>query len=98
MDDRRIGPSLRRWRETVGTWWFPAAATVLLVNDHVLKHRHPGWFTGKVSDVAGPVVVAALVGTVLGRRPAVALTAVAFTILKTVPGTGCRLGRGGPCD
>jgi hypothetical protein len=86
MDDRRIGPSLRRWRETVGTWWFPAAATVLLVNDHVLKHRHPGWVTGKVSDVAGPLVVAALVATVLGRRAAVAVTAVAFTILKTVPG------------
>lgn len=86
MDDRRIAPGLRRWHETVGTWWFLAAATVLLVNDQVLKHRHPGWITGKVSDVVGPVVVAALAAVVVGRRPAVALTALAFTALKTVPG------------
>lgn len=86
MDDRRIAPTWRRWHETVATWWFLAAAAVLLVNDHVLKHRHPGWATGKLSDLAGPVVVAALAAVVVGRRPAVVLTALAFTALKTVPG------------
>lgn len=86
MDDRRLAPIPARDRDTVGTWWFLVATAVLLVNDHVLKYRHPGWVTGKLSDVAGPVVVAALAATVVGRRPAVALTALAFTVVKTVPG------------
>jgi hypothetical protein len=40
------------------------AVALLLVNDHVLKAAWPGWWTGKLSDVAalivGPVAVAAL--------------------------------------
>jgi hypothetical protein len=86
MDDRRIAPLTRRWVDAVGTWWFLGSAALLLVNDQVLKHRHPGWSTGKLSDVVGPVVVAGLAAGVLGRRPAVVATAVAFTALKTVPG------------
>jgi hypothetical protein len=29
------------------------ALGLLLLNDHVLKQRFPGWWTGKLSDVAG---------------------------------------------
>ncbi len=32
-----------------------AAVALLLVNDHLLKARWPGWVTGKLSDVAGMV-------------------------------------------
>ncbi len=43
------------------------ALLVLLVNDHLLKGSAlPGWFTGKLSDFAGPVVAAALLA-VLAR-------------------------------
>jgi hypothetical protein len=31
------------------------ALGVLLLNDHVLKRTHPGWVTGKLSDVAGMI-------------------------------------------
>jgi len=34
---------------------------VLAVNDHVLKAAWPGVVTGKLSDVAGPVVVAIVI-------------------------------------
>jgi hypothetical protein len=86
MDDRRRG-SFHRWRvDTVGTWWFLAAGALLYLNDQVLKHRHPGWITGKVSDVVGPLVVAGLLATLVGRRPAVVLTALGFAVVKTVPG------------
>lgn len=41
------------------------ALGVLLVNDHVLKSAHPGWITGKLSDLAWPLVATPLVGLVL---------------------------------
>ena len=66
--------------------WFLAACAGLRINDHVLKARYPGLVTGKASDVAGVVVVAALASVLLGRRLAVVSTAVAFTALKTAPG------------
>lgn len=70
-----------------------AALALLLVNDHVLKARFPGTVTGKLSDVAGPVVLAALLGPVaarLARRPwaeaaAWWAVAVAFAAVKVVP-------------
>lgn len=64
---------------------------VLLVNDHVLKDRWPGTFTGKLSDFAGlaffPVLLVAVVESarwVLGTRtwstsPAVAVVCSALT-------------------
>ena len=71
----------------LGRWWFLAAVTVLAANDHLLKDRYPGWWTGKASDVAGVLVVAVLAAVVLGRRTGVVVTALAFTALKVVPGT-----------
>jgi hypothetical protein len=68
-----------------------AALAVLLLNDHVLKHAWPGPVTGKLSDVAGPVVAAALLGALarrLSRRAEAAAwlaVAVAFALLKAVP-------------
>ena len=70
---------------TLGSWWFLLAVAVLAVNDHVLKARYGTWWTGKLSDLAGPVVVATLAAALVDRRIAVAGTAVAFTLLKTVP-------------
>jgi hypothetical protein len=32
------------------------ATATLILNDHVLKARYPGWVTGKLSDFAGMVV------------------------------------------
>jgi hypothetical protein len=66
------------------------ALALLLLNDHLLKARWPGAVTGKVSDVAGPVVVAALLGSLARslsswrRAEAIAWWAVAaaFVVLK----------------
>jgi hypothetical protein len=66
------------------------ALGLLLLNDHVLKARYPGAVTGKVSDVAGPVVLAALLGSVAAgvsswqRAEAAAWWAVAaaFALVK----------------
>lgn len=41
------------------------AAVVLVVNDHVLKHRWPGAVTGKLSDVAGLIVLPVLLVALL---------------------------------
>lgn len=64
-------------------WW--AALGVLLLNDHVLKGAGmlPGWFTGKLSDVAGMIVAPALAASlVTARRPA--LRALAFVSVVAV--------------
>jgi hypothetical protein len=68
-----------------------AALALLLANDHVLKRAWPGLVTGKLSDVAGPIVVAALAGAVARRRgprwerAAWVAVAVAFALVKAVP-------------
>lgn len=66
---------------------FTGAVVALLVNDHVLKTSHPGWLTGKLSDVAGLVVVALLLRVIV-RHDGAALgaAAVGFVWLKVVPG------------
>lgn len=68
---------------------------VLLVNDHVLKAAVPGWWTGKLSDVAGlaffPFLLVALADVARrrgrpGTRVAIAAacaTAIVFTAIKT---------------
>lgn len=74
------------------------AIAALAVNDHVLKGRLPGWFTGKASDVAGllffPFLLESLHEAVLAvcgryRGPSLprlagyaVLTAVGFTYVK----------------
>ncbi len=67
-----------------------AALAVLVVNDHVLKAWWPGVITGKLSDVAGmilaPVVLAALVERITGRRApwgCVVAVAIVFALTKT---------------
>ena len=65
---------------------FAASVGLLLLNDHVLKAAWPGFVTGKLSDVAGVAMVAiGLTALVRHRAAAFAFTAVAFTLLKTVP-------------
>jgi hypothetical protein len=48
------------------------ALALLLVNDHVLRHNWPGWWTGKLGDVAwlifAPLVVAVVMAVLLPRR------------------------------
>jgi hypothetical protein len=81
-----------------------AALVVLLLNDHVLKRAWPGLVTGKLSDVAGPVVAAALLGSfarVVSRRleaPAWWAVAVAFALCKTVPGVNAAVPLAGVAD
>jgi hypothetical protein len=78
-----------------------AAIACFLVNDHVLKPSHPGWFTGKLSDVAGliffPVLIAAVAELVSprARRHAgaililtVAVTGITYVAMLLVPAGG----------
>ena len=74
---------------------------LLLANDHVLKVNHPGWVSGKLSDVAGlallPFVLLALADLAAtasphipapGRRAAAACvlaTAAIFTAMQITP-------------
>ncbi|WP_066366734.1 hypothetical protein [Herbidospora mongoliensis] len=59
------------------------ALVVLVVNDHVLKQAFPGFVTGKLSDVAGLILLPPLLDLVL-RRPkvSIAVTGIAFTLVK----------------
>ena len=74
-----------------------AAIAILLLNDHVLKRQAPSWITGKLSDVAGmvllPLVLVALVELLRRNKPATvqafciaaAITAAGFAAVKLVP-------------
>lgn len=79
-----------RWR-WLGTWWFLAAVAVLAVNDHLLKARFGGWWTGKLSDVAGLAVVAVIAAVIVGPRAGTAMAGIGFVALKTVPGVAERV-------
>jgi len=70
----------------LGRPWFLAAVALLALNDRVLKAAWPGLATGKLSDLAGVVVLATLASVLLRRTLGTTLTAVAFVALKTVPG------------
>jgi hypothetical protein len=72
------------------------AAIVLILNDHVLKAAYPGLVTGKLSDIAGLVLLPPLVGLILavvvraraGTPMAItglAVSGVAFTAVKAAP-------------
>lgn len=74
-----------RWC-VLGRPWFLGALALLAVNDHVWKQDHPGLITGKLSDVAGVAVVAAIAAAVLGRTSGLVAVGLGFTLLKTVPG------------
>ena len=74
-----------RWR-WLGSPWFLASVVVLVVNDHVLKTRFPGWWTGKVSDVAGLAMMGVVAAVLAGELPGVLLADIGFVALKTVPG------------
>ena len=78
-----------------------AALIALVFNDHVWKGVGPGWLTGKLSDVAGlvvlPVALAALANLVLGPRVAgrrgrrrvaaasIAVVGIGFASVKSSP-------------
>lgn len=80
---RRTG---RRADSLLASPVFAGSIALLLVNDHVLKAAWPGLVTGKLSDVAGVVMVAMLLTAIVARpAPAFGLTAVAFGLLKTWP-------------
>ena len=57
-----------------------AAIALLIVNDHVLKARYPGWLTGKLSDVAGlvffPLLLRALLAPIARLAPRVSRRAL----------------------
>jgi len=69
------------------------ALAVLIVNDHLLKARYPGWVTGKLSDAAGlivfPLLASALVTAIVRRADprrvlagCVAAAASGFALVK----------------
>ncbi len=62
------------------------AALAVALNDAYLKQLHQGWFTGKLSDVAGVWMIGALLIALSGHRTlSIAAVAACFTLLKTVP-------------
>jgi hypothetical protein len=58
------------------------AVAVLVLNDHVFKAVVPGWWTGKLSDLAGLVVVPALLALLMPARSAFVVTAAGFVAVK----------------
>jgi hypothetical protein len=65
---------------------FTGSVALLAVNDHVLKARWPGLITGKLSDIAGVILIGIAATALTGRATLSARsTAVAFTLLKTWP-------------
>jgi hypothetical protein len=65
---------------------FTGSVALLAVNDHVLKARWPGLITGKLSDIAGVVMIALACTAITGRATlSIRFTAVAFALLKTWP-------------
>lgn len=99
-DPPRAGAALDRLVSPI-----PLAALVLLVvNDHVLKPNHPGWLSGKLSDVAVLALLPFLFAAALdllamasrsvpppGRRALVASAigaAALFTAIELVPLAG----------
>ena len=86
MHERRLFDGLGERVRALGAPWFVAAVVVLLTNDHLFKKAFPGPLTGKVSDFAGPVVLAGLVSVLCGRSLAVAFAATVLFALKVVPG------------
>lgn len=78
-----------------------AALAVLAANDHWWKASHPGWLTGKLSDVAGmmffPLLALVAVERVVARRSralaiAVAASSIGFALVKTVPAATAAFG------
>ncbi|HET7375196.1 MAG TPA: hypothetical protein VFK30_00720, partial [Anaerolineae bacterium] len=75
-----------------------AAIAVVLLNDHLLRHVWPSWFTGKIGDFAwlifAPFLLAALAGwlpirssnrdNLIGQGSIVAVGLI-FGLAKTVP-------------
>jgi hypothetical protein len=77
------------------------ALAVLILNDHVWKASHPGLVTGKLSDVAGLVLMPAVLGAAIGlvrlgfgrREPigpptvyvSAVITGVGFALVKVSP-------------
>lgn len=81
----RMDSAHDRWR-WLGRPFFLLALILLALNDHLLKYRYPGWWTGKLSDVSGIVVAGTVASVILGRRRGLVAVGVAFTALKVVPG------------
>jgi hypothetical protein len=61
----------------LGAPGFLTALVVLALNDHVLKWAFPGWFTGKLSDVAGLYAFAWFICGFVPRCKAMVLVLVA---------------------
>ena len=73
------------WSWLLASPVFVGSVLLLAVNDQVLKHEFPGLVTGKLSDVAGVVMIAMALTALIGRpRAACAGAAGAFTALKTL--------------
>lgn len=70
----------------LGRPWFILAVLLLALNDHVLKENWPGWFTGKLSDFAGLVIIGTLLSILVGPTWGLLAAGLGFIALKTFPG------------
>ena len=81
-----MGERVERPGALIASPVFALSIALLLLNDRVLKAAWPGFVTGKLSDVAGVAMVAIGLSALFRHRAAAfAVTAVAFTLLKTLP-------------
>lgn len=73
-----------------------AAVSLMAFNDHFVKHHHPGWVSGKLSDVAGlvvlPLTLCALAEIAAGRSlgprwraACIAVSAVGYGLVEVWP-------------
>ena len=63
---RNVSRSMKTRTLALTDWRFVLALSLLIANDRFLKRAWPGFVTGKLSDVVGPVVAAVLGATLLG--------------------------------
>lgn len=58
---------------------------VLAINDHLLKAAYPSWWTGKLSDFAGVILVGTTFAVLVGPNRGLPLAALGFVALKSIP-------------
>lgn len=72
-------------KEYIANYVFITALIILVVNDHILKAAFHNWFTGKLSDFAGMILLPLLIAYFFPklRHKAVIVSAVVFLFWKS---------------
>lgn len=64
---------------------FIACSLLLILNDHYLKYEFGNWFTGKLSDIAGIIILPLIIAFIFPRvqRFSIWITAILFVFWKS---------------